>query len=67
VIALYLAPLVIVQPRSPSPADAAVHGRAPARERPGRTEYVAMTLIVAGVIAPGCARRRNSVTHTSSD
>ncbi len=66
VVALYLAPLVIVQPALAVGLLALIFvGQRMLHERAGRYEYVAMTLIVVGVIGAGLCAPAHSVTHTS--
>jgi drug/metabolite transporter (DMT)-like permease len=66
VLALYLAPLVIVQPALAVGLLALMFiGERMLHERAGRYEYAAMTLIVVGVIGAGLFAPPHSVTHTS--
>ena len=66
VLALYLAPLVVVQPALAVGLLALMFmGERMLHERPGRYEYIAMSAIIVGVIGAGLCAPPHSVTHTS--
>jgi drug/metabolite transporter (DMT)-like permease len=66
VLALYLAPLVVVQPALAVGLLALMFvGQRMLHERAGRYEYVAMAAIVLGVIGAGLCAPPHNVTHTS--
>lgn len=66
VVALYLAPLVVIQPALAVGLLALLYmGERMLHERPGRYEYVAMSAIVVGVAGAALCAPPHSVTHTS--
>jgi drug/metabolite transporter (DMT)-like permease len=66
VLALYLAPLTVVQPAlAVGLLVLLLVGERMLHERPGRYEYAAMTAIVLGVIGAGLLAPPHSVTHSS--
>jgi len=66
VLALYLAPLTVVQPALAVGLVALlVVGERMLHERPGRYEYAAMAAIAAGVVGAGVFAPPHSVTHSS--
>jgi hypothetical protein len=68
VVALLLAPLVVVQPAlAAGLLVLMLIAEHMLDERPGRAEYVAMALIVAGVIGAGLCAPPRSTTHTAHD
>lgn len=68
VIALSLAPLVVVQPALAAGLLVLMYfGERMLGERAGRSEHVAMTMIVAGVVGAGLLAPRVSHTHTGEE
>ncbi len=65
-LALYLAPLIVVQPALAVGLLALMFvGQRMLHERAGRYEYIAMGLIIVGVVGAGLFAPPHSVTHTS--
>jgi drug/metabolite transporter (DMT)-like permease len=65
-LALYLAPLIVVQPALAVGLLALMFvGQRMLHERAGRYEYIAMGLIIVGVVGAGVFAPPHSVTHTS--